>query len=71
MRKKNRAKRLVAGQDASSGEMPDILRSTAEECIQAAEKSKYRTIRSELLQLAETYIERARLRESRAAHTSR
>jgi len=52
-------------------ELPDNLRSSAQECLEAAEKSRYRAIRSELVQLAETYIERARLRGARAAHTPR
>ena len=70
MSKKNSAKHLIALCDSLT-ESADILRSSAEECLQAAEKSKHRTIRSELLQLAQTYIERARLREGRAAQTSR
>ena len=70
MSKKNPAKHLGILGDPLS-ESANILRLSAEECLQAAEKSKYRTIRSELLQLAQTYIERARLREDGAAQTSR
>ncbi len=67
MRKKNPAKHLIVPHETLA-DKPDVLRSSAEECLQAAEKSKYRAIKSELLQLAEAYIERARMREARSSH---
>lgn len=45
---------------------PDLLRSTALECLNAADESKYRAIRAELRQLAKAYMDRARTTEAGA-----
>lgn len=48
----------------------DLLRSSARECLNAAEETKYRAIRVELRQLAETYLDRALITQAGTATKS-
>ena len=47
--------------------LPNMLRSIARECLTIAEETKHKTIRDELRQLADAYMDRASTSEIRIA----